>query len=345
MSQRPRRIRRRFWFFLATFISGLAIVSLVRTAHSPAPPEVPHHQTRVSRKPVHLHWSSWQTSHVVLPHRTMGFSVASSGRTAWILGGLVNQTSSHQIDTLHWNATGHIATPVPLKVTLPTPMHDMAAVSLGNDLLVLGGGTYASSASVYRLPLPHLTPATTLEPLPGPLSDLATVRDGTDILVIGGHDTGAPSNIIWRYRVSQPARIFAHLPAGVRYAAVASGTHHLYVVGGLLANGTYTNNADVYNLRTGTMTRLPPYPLHVQYAEATLVGGRLLVAGGQTASGWTNQAFWFNRRTNTWNPAPALPAPRGYGALLAISGHRALWLGGEGPQGAADNVWTLRLKS
>ncbi len=344
MPAHPRRIRRRFWFFVAAFVVCLAMVGYIRTIHAPAPRPVAGHEAQVHPRPPVLHWSSWKTASVFLPNPTMGFSVASSGHTAWILGGLVNQSST-QISILRWNAKGHIASLVPSKVTLPSPLHDMAATTIGHSLWVLGGGAYASSASVYRLPLPQLTPATTAEPLPEPLSDLSAVRDGADILVIGGHDSGAPSSVIWRYRLSQTATLFARLPAGVRYAAVASGSRHLYVVGGFLANGTYTNNADMFTLKTGAVTPLPPYPLKVQYAEATLVGGRLLVAGGQTASGWTNQAYWLNIRTNVWEPAPSLPAPRGYGALIAISGRRAVWLGGQGSQGATNNVWTLRLEN
>ncbi|NMP22103.1 Kelch repeat-containing protein [Sulfobacillus harzensis] len=344
MSRRSRRPVGRFWLLLTVFF--LVVISLMLTHKTGKPPVhraalPPKHPTPVKPSP---RWSGWSLSRLTLPHRTMGLAAVSGGQQVFVLGGLVNDSSSNQIVELQVSSAGAVQNVSPSPTTLPTPLHDLAAVPWDQSLLVLGGGTFASSAQTFRLPLPRMAPATPEQPLPLPLSDLAAVPDGARTLIVGGHNLGAPSNTIWSYSPGQPAHVFARLPQGVRYAAVARSAHTLYVVGGLTASGSYTNDAEAYNLKSGSMTSLPPYPLAMQYAEAAVVGGRLLVAGGQTASGWTSQAYWYNADLHRWQAAPSLPEPAGYGALVSTSAGQALWVGGEGPQGALNSLWTIRLQ-
>jgi hypothetical protein len=220
-------------------------------------------------------------------------------------------------------------------------LHDAAAVALPGRIVLLGGGTAVSSATVFRLPLPNLSPATTLTPLPIPLSDLAAISHNGGVLAIGGHNTGAPSNTIWSYTPGHPVTVWGHLPEGVRYPAEAASGGTLYVIGGLSASGP-TNQAVAYNLKTKAMLRLPPYPISVQDAEACVLDGRLVVAGGETDAGWISAVYWYDAAKKQWKSGPALPVAGGYGALIALPSGTAVWLGGASPAGAVDAVWTIQ---
>ena len=160
---------------------------------------------------------------------------------------------------------------------------------------------------------------------------------------MGGHNAGVPSNVIWSYAPGHASRVWADLPAGVRYAAAAASAHTLYVVGGLTATGV-TNQAIAFNLKTRKMTMLPPYPVALQYAEAIVIDHTLVVAGGQTAAGWTRAVYWYQSASRTWRQAPDLPSPAGYGALVPTPSGGAAWVGGQGPSGALDTIWTISMR-
>lgn len=345
MSRHRRHTTRRFWILIV--VAALAAAGVVWLAHTPSQHHPsPHHPRnpapshRTARREA-VQFGSWTTAPVLLVQPMVGFATVAAAHTLWILGGLINDQSTRLIQRLRFDSAGRPATMTAAAATLPVPLHDLAAVPWNGSLLLLGGGSFVSSARVYQMPIPQLAPASVANPLPQPLSDLSAVPLGSRVLIIGGHDSGAPSATIWSYAPYQPAHVWAHLPVGVRYAAVAHDNATLYAVGGLTAANSYSTQAVSFNLRTGHMTSLPPYPLAVQYAEAVVIHHVLLVAGGETRAGWTRAAYWYDAAQHVWRPAPALPAARGYGALVNTPDGGAAWLGGEGPTGASRTIWTI----
>ena len=342
MKARRRRPNGRFWTLLALVAIIIAAAGFLhRGPRSAAPSQARHAaQNSAPQSAASFALSHWSTVPLTLNQPMMGFAAVHTPGAIWILGGLINDQSITYIQKMGISANGRLHSVRNVPPGLPIANHDGAAVLLGRQVILLGGGSYLSSNAVFRLPLPRMNPATTWNALPLPLSDLQAVTDQNRILVVGGHDSGAPSSTIWVYNPGHPTKVWAHLPIGVRYAAVARDSHMLYSIGGLSAAGV-TRQAVAYNLATGKMTKLPPYPMAVQYAEAAVIGGHLVVAGGKTASNWTNAVYWYNSLKHRWVSAPAMPAPAGYGALVAISPTQAVWLGGEGPSGTLDVVWRV----
>lgn len=338
MSVRHRRhASPRFWALLTIVV--LIVVGIVVLTHRHRPVAALRPRATVSAP--HLALGRWTVDPVTLSQPVAGFSAVATANAIWVLGGLVNRQSTALVQKLNLGNQNQIGTIEDITPGLPVALHDAAAVVRGQSILLLGGGSYTSSATVFSLPLPKLSPAVTLTPLPLPLSDLAAVNDGSRVLVIGGHDQGAPSSAIWSYVPGQPVRVFAHLPEGVRYAAAAAYHGTLYVIGGLNGNAQPTNQAVAYHLASHQMVRLPPYPIPVQHAEATVIDGTLVVAGGQTDAGWISAVYWFDSHTHRWVSGPSLPEPAGDGALLTLSHGMAVWLGGDGPSGPTGSIWTI----
>ncbi len=341
MKARRRRPNGRFWTLSALVVILIGAVGYLQHRPQSVRPSQPRLAGQKAPDPnARFALSHWSSAPITLNQAMMGFAAVHTPGAIWVLGGLVNDQSTTSIQKIGVSANGTLQPIQNVAPGLPIANHDGSAVLFGRQVILLGGGSYLSSNAVFRLPLPRMNPATTLNPLPTPLSDLQAVADGPRILVLGGHDAGAPLSTIWAYNPARPITVWAHLPVGVRYPAVARDSQMLYSIGGLSATGV-TRQAVAYSLKTGKMTKLPPYPLAIQYAEAAVIGGHLVVAGGKTASNWTNAVYWYNTAKRRWMRAPSMPSAAGYGALVAISPTQAVWLGGEGPSGTLDVVWRI----
>lgn len=330
---RHRRPTRRFWSWVGAFVILMAAI-LAFSSHHALPKQQRSHSPQVH--PFHL--TAWALSPVTLSQPMAAFSALHVGHAIWILGGVVNGSSSTLIQQLNVTTKGL----GPIKVLprgLPVPTHDAAVVASRNHLWLLGGGTNQADPSVFSLPLPKLSPATSLTALPTPLAAFGAVALARHhILLVGGQSNRGLSSAIWDYAPHQAASLWAHLPTSVRNPAVARGSHFLYVVGGLSPTGV-TRQAVRYNLQSKQMTVLAPYPLATEAAEAAVVSHTLVVAGGSTPSGYTQQVFWYDAKTNSWRASTSLPSSLSDGCLLAAPHHRLLWIGGESPSGALDNIW------
>lgn len=287
------------------------------TGHTVAPHAVRHDYTG---------WTTWPTA---LPVALEGLAATTTGSTIYVAGGINGETSQNTLFALHGGHVTRIA-------TLAEPVHDAALSVWQHHLFLLGGGQTVSENRVWSTSLPP-TEMTRERSLPKPLSDLDTVTTTRGILIIGGHNIGSPSTTIWIYQPDRPARALATIPMGVRYPAVAVSGSTLYVVGGYLASGAYTNQALAVNIKTGHVTELAPYPLSLQYAMGATYHGHVVVAGGQTASGWTAASYRWSSSKHRWITMPALPTPRGYGAMVAYQDGLVV-IGGEGTSGALDSI-------
>ncbi len=82
---------------------------------------------------------------------------------------------------------------------------------------------------------------------------------------------------------------------------------------------------------TSSWTDLPHKPTPVQDVQAAALEGRLLVPGGQLASGAiTTTVEAFDLATETWQRMPDLPAPRSRYALAVLEGRLILFGGWDG---------------
>lgn len=327
---RSRRIRPRFWVFLAA-LTGLGLwYSELRHSPGSAPNAVSH-----SKAPPSYRSSSWLVLPRSLPVALSGMAGTSVGNQGFFAGGM-GVTS---VDTVYRVTSAGYS----LLTRLPTALHDAGAAVLGQTLYVIGGGQSVSLPTVYAISLQNPGQVTTMPPLPVPLSDLGAVSYDGAVFLVGGHGSGAPSRAVLRYRPGQGVSPFALLPVGVRYAAVALSGSRLWVAGGMTSTGP-TPDVEVVNLATGRVLRLPPLPYPVEYAEAAVIQNRLWVVGGKTPAGWTRRVVIYDPSHKIWQSGPPLPAPAGDGALLNLSSGPVV-VGGRNAHGALASIWELHVSS
>lgn len=330
--RRRRKVRPRF-----VLIAGIVIVILfvyhMTSARSTAASLSPSHATSPSTAKKSSHPTTvaghWSTAPFTLPQPLEGIAAAPNGHTIYIAGGL-NQTSTSTVYAI--TSSG-----VRLVANLPTTFHDAGAAVLNGTLYVMGGGQVSSQAQAWRM---SLNPPGTIRTAPSlfsPLSDFTAVSFQGAIYLVGGHGAGAPSNRVWKYVPNGQDTVFATLPHGVRYAAVASNGRQIFVAGGLTATGATSAAAEV-DLKTGAVTRLPNLPYAVQYAAGAVINGRFMVAGGEGTGGFTRRVEIYRPHHHVWQAGPALPAAAGDGALAPL-GPGALWIGGQNGQRPLNSIW------
>lgn len=334
--KRRRHPNRRFWV-LITLLVAIIIAMVAAAQHRPAstaasPPKP---------KPPTFSLGRWTVSSETLSQPTRGFAAVMTPHTIWVLGGVVDGQNSALVQKLTWKTPSQLNPVEDITPGLPVSLRGAAAVAVSGRILLMGGTAAASSPTVFRLPLPTLSPATSDTPLPVALSSPTAVKDGKRILVIGGHDNAASSATIWSYEPKKPVTVFGHLPIRVRYPAIAAAHGTVYVIGGLGPNGPI-NQALAYNLASHHMTKLPHYPVAVEYAQATVIDHTLVVAGGKTDAGWISAVYWYDSAKKVWKAGPSLPEPAGDGALVTLPTGRALWIGGQTPAGVSSSIWTIQ---
>jgi YVTN family beta-propeller protein len=166
---------------------------------------------------------------------------------------------------------------------LPTAVHDTAAVRIGNDVYLFGGGTNSGTQSddIVRVPL-NGRGASVIAHLPAPSSDQAAAAvDGT-AYIVGGYTGTRWLDTIVAWRPGSPARIVARLPTPLRYAAVAAANGRLVIAGGSLQDGSASSNVLAYvpGGRVRLVGRLPTATTH---AAAAAIGSIVYVVGGRGA--------------------------------------------------------------
>lgn len=278
--------------------------------------------------------ASWHVTSLHLPMPLQGLSAGTTGVNVYVAGGINTQSQSTV-----WKLRGSQFMSIG---SLPQPVHDAAMVVSGQCLFMIGGGTVSSTPTVQEMNLGAGYSSHMVTPLPAARSDFGAVFWRHYAYLVGGHGAGAPSRIVWRYKLGGRAVIFTRLPIGVRYAAVAGWQGIAYVVGGLAADGV-TNQAVEINLTTGQEHSLPPYPEAIQYAEAFVLKGTLWVAGGRSAQGWTQETYRWDPTHHTWVKGPLLPMAAGYGAVAAVNAHQVLWIGGRTSGHPINAVWKFTL--
>lgn len=324
-----RQVRPRFWglslVVLMLVVGSTFLTHRQRSAYVSLP-EASNRSHKVGSAP---HWTS---TAITLPMPLQGLSAGISRGVVYVAGGINTQSQSSV-----WELRHHQFVKIG---ALPDPVHDAALVMSGQHLLMIGGGTVSSTATIQEISLGATHGTHILAPLPVARSDLGAVWWRNAAYLVGGYGYGLPSNIVWRYIPGSHAVVFTRLPLGVRYAAVAQWNGMLYVVGGLSKRGP-TRQAIQIDLKTGQAHRLRSYPLALQYAEAFAVNGTLWVAGGRTVSGWTAATYFWDSARHQWMKGPNLPEPAGYGSVVPMNGHQEWWVGGRTAGHPLNVVWSF----
>lgn len=216
--------------------------------------------------------------------------VASNQGTLIMLGGLTPGGTS---------STGIVAIAPATGATrqvgeLSAAVHDAAAGVLGQQALVLGGGSAATVPTVQGFTFPGAAAsapgqrAADVGSLPRPRSDPAAAAIGGTLYIVGGYDGHTADAAVLATRDGRTFTTVADLPVPVRYAAVAALGGQVYAFGGEAASGPdagapvdVIQAIDPATRRAAVVGRLPE-PL--AGAAAVTVGGELFVAGGDSTS-------------------------------------------------------------
>ncbi|MDX6571057.1 MAG: hypothetical protein QOC86_213, partial [Gaiellales bacterium] len=212
-----------------------------------------------------------------LPAPLEDAGAAAIGSSIVLAGGLTAQdTSTLNVIGLH-GGSAHS------EGSLPAAQHDAAAATLAGAVYVFGGGDGTRQLDhILRIDR-HTGRAAAVGRLPAASSDSSAATIGATAYVVGGYTGTHWLNTIVAVRPDGGSRVVAHLPVGLRYAAVAAAGTSLVVAGGSLPDGSASRA--VYRFDTGRrlVTRLASLPAATTHAAAASLGGRVFIIGGRGA--------------------------------------------------------------
>jgi YVTN family beta-propeller protein len=264
-------------------------------------------------------------------------AVAVAGGRTMLLGGLTAADRSRtdiRIATAAGDRAGAGA--------LPTALHDTAAAVLGGSVYLFGGGTGANTQSdeILRISASGGSP-TLVGHLPSPSSDQSAAAIGATAYVVGGYTGSRWLDTIVAYQPGRPARVVAHLPFPLRYAAVAAVAGRLVIAGGSLQSGTASEAVLAYT-PGGRIDELGRLPAPTTHAAAATIGNVVYVIGGRGATLDTPTAriVAVDTQTRRIGPAGSLSVPRSDLAAVTL-GDRILLAGGRSSAGTEAGLSVL----
>ena len=167
---------------------------------------------------------------------------------------------------------------------LPHALHDAPAVRLGARVYVFGGGDgIRQLAGITAVDL-ATGAATAAGSLPAASSDSSATSLRGTAYVVGGFTGTRWLDTIVAWRPHGTARVVAHLPSAVRYAAVTSADGVVVVAGGSLPNGTASDRIWTFDPRSGRVRTIGRLPEATTHGAAAAIGGTAFVIGGRGAT-------------------------------------------------------------
>jgi N-acetylneuraminic acid mutarotase len=136
-----------------------------------------------------------------------------------------------------------------------------------------------------------------------------------------------------------------HAPLPVPRTEVAAAPFRvdIAVVGGYLADGSSTDDGDLYDPASNSWSRLPDLPVAVNHAAGASAGRKLYVAGGYGGPGVRlRSAYVFDG--DRWRSLAPMPGVRGAAGAAVVAG-KLYVVGGVGPDGLARRAFALDLKT
>jgi hypothetical protein len=209
---------------------------------------------------------------------------------------------------------------------LPSAVHDAAAATLGNRLLVFGGGVSEGSDHIVQV-LPG--PSRQVGTLPQALSDVVAAQIGGVAYVAGGWNGTETNRAIYAVTSQAHVRQAGTLPLGVRYPAAGALGGRLIVAGGEMTSGAPTADTWSFDPLTRAVMRLPRLPVPTDHAAATAFGGRFYVIGGLRRGTLTRTIVSWAPGETRWRQAGRLPVALAdasavpFGTGVALIGGRA----------------------
>lgn len=252
----------------------------------------------------------------------------------WVIGGLTSAGTSTVVEIYDPVAdTWSTGPPLPLAVN-----HEAATVYRG-EIVVLGGFVEASSLYAQATDRAFALRNGAWVELPRlrrPRGAAAAAVVGDSLILVGGRDGVAlvgPTEVFdgTTWRDAEP------IPTRRDHLAAVSDGHSVFTVGGrFLDPGATTSAVERYDPKANAWERLPAMPSARAGLGATLVGGRIVVAGGEDPTGAFGEVEAFDIAAGAWSALPSLPTPR-HGLALEHVGNQVLALVGGTAYGVAPS--------
>lgn len=254
--------------------------------------------------------------------------VVAAGKEFTVVGGLdATKFSTASVVTVDpATGTSHAAG------TLAEGVHDAAGVSIGNRILVFGGGGPSENGTADVQAVPSTGAATVIGKLPAPRSDHVAVQVKSTTYLLGGYD-GA--NIVPDVLATTDGVTFkkvGSLPVPVRYPAVAVVGNAIYLFGGVSNSktGVDTNTVQRLDATSGAIDTVATLPKSLSHASAIVLGGQVFLLGGYVDNTkLSDQILRFDPATGATTSVGALPAPVSDAAAVVI-GKQGYLVGGQG---------------
>jgi DNA-binding beta-propeller fold protein YncE len=264
-------------------------------------------------------------------------AVALGNRRMMLLGGLTSADTSTP-DVLVATPSGDRAAS-----RLSTAVHDTAAARLGRAVYLFGGGTSVNTQSAEIVRVPAAGGSTrVVGRLPEPSSDQAAAVVGGTAYIVGGYTGSRWLDTIVAWRPGSTARVVAHLPFPLRYAAVTAIRNRLVIAGGSLESGKASEAVFAYRPTHIGVRRVGRLPAPTTHAAGATLGDVVYVIGGRAGGVDTQTAriVAIGPRGNHVHSAGALSAPRSDVAAVTL-GDRILLAGGRDPAGTTAGLSEL----
>jgi len=255
-----------------------------------------------------------------------------------------------------------------LRGVLADPVHDAGSAVLDGRLVIFGGGSPDTVATVQAIALPGVSgngpggeiSGTVIGQLPQPRSDLsvATITTGnaghssTTAYVVGGYDGTTYLPEVLATTDGTTFQQVAALPVPVRYAAVVATGGRIFAFGGETPTGA-TDDIQMIDPVTHQAAIVGHLPVALYGASAVLLGGRVLVTGGFTPAGALSagspavthaSVLAFDPATDGMTKAASLPGPEAFAGAAVVGsgvGATAYVVGGEVTATATNSAGSL----
>lgn len=177
--------------------------------------------------------------------------------------------------------------------------------------------------------------------LPQPLSDLVAASIGAVAYVAGGWNGSNTNAHIYAVRANGGVRTAGSFPVGVRYPAAAALGGQLILAGGELASGSPTRQAWAFDPVSRRVSRPPDLPFAVDHTSGAVLDGRFYLIGGLRAGVYSSAILSWAPGERHWRRAGHLPGPLADTGAVSFDGGIAV-LGGRNSAGKVTSVILMK---
>jgi YVTN family beta-propeller protein len=226
---------------------------------------------------------------------------------------------------------------------LPVALHDAAAVTLGSLVYLFGGGDGVEQLDGIVQVDPLTGAAQTIGRLPARSSDQSGAAIGDTAYVVGGYTGAKWLDTIVAWKRGGRARVVAHLPSPVRYAAVAAADGRVVIAGGSLPNGTASRDVYSFDPSSNAVRKIGVLPAPTTHAAAAALGDVVYVLGGRgaVAGTVTSRIVAVDPVRGRLRSAGRLAEPLSDLGAASV-GDGIVVIGGRGASGAVATIYDLR---